>query len=461
MLSYGEMLFLCKEVSKELLGSRFLTIRQAGEKKWVIRCAQKGVERRLFICAKPPFSRFHLSTMKVSEEPSTFTREVEARLIGSVFTEVKLLGCDRILDCVWDKEGHIWHFVVELCARHPKVLLLDSDNKIWASHEAASKSHYHLPIRKFEHAAQEVVSFSQDVEKRYTEQERQQDFLSRLQKLRRYLMAELKKAQRRLKLHQEDLASGKLWEKERHLADLLKSHFSLWKRGMTEVVVQDWENNGEKVWISLNPLLEKDEQLKSRFHYSRKLKKRQELAEKWIGEFEEKVSSLQALIEQLDHIKAESELEELEKKVVIPLKVICSAKRKQEKSHPFREFTTLAGLKIFVGKKDVDNDRLTFRFANGKDIWLHAANAAGSHVVLRVVKGKPVDQESLQDAMQLALYFSKDKDKEEEDVIVAECQYVSKPKRAKPGQVTVSRHRTVRVRLSTERLERLLQKLIP
>ena len=133
---------------------------------------------------------------------------------------------------------------------------------------------------------------------------------------------------------------------------------------------------------------------------------------------------------------------------------------------PYRTFEGVKGTEIRVGRTARDNDALSLKLCNGNDLWLHTADAPGSHVVLRTSvnargkgKGKSpeADPEELLDAAHLAVHFSPLRGAEKADVHVCPCKQVHKPKGAKPGLVTLSGGRTLQVRLEPERLERLLR----
>jgi predicted ribosome quality control (RQC) complex YloA/Tae2 family protein len=109
-----------------------------------------------------------------------------------------------------------------------------------------------------------------------------------------------------------------------------------------------------------------------------------------------------------------------------------------------------------VGRSARDNDELTMRHSKGSDLWLHTADAPGSHVVLCLDKGAEADPEEVLDAAHLAVHFSPLKGARRADVHVAARKLVHKPKGAKPGLVTLSGGKVLSVRMQPERLERLL-----
>ena len=125
---------------------------------------------------------------------------------------------------------------------------------------------------------------------------------------------------------------------------------------------------------------------------------------------------------------------------------------------PYREFVTASGLKIWVGKSAKDNDKLTFACANGLDYWLHAHDVPGSHVVVHLGRHQAPDDESLKDAIQAALFFSKAKDNKEGEVCITQCKYVSRMGKNQPGKVQISHHRVVYVKMDTERLKNLRER---
>ena len=121
-----------------------------------------------------------------------------------------------------------------------------------------------------------------------------------------------------------------------------------------------------------------------------------------------------------------------------------------------RRYRTAGDLEIWVGRSSAANDLLTTRLARGKDLFFHLDGAPGSHVILRT-EGRPdPPSEAVLDACELAVHFSKFKNASRADVHVVPIKNVRKPKGAKPGLVTVHGGRTVHLRRTPKRLERIL-----
>lgn len=112
-------------------------------------------------------------------------------------------------------------------------------------------------------------------------------------------------------------------------------------------------------------------------------------------------------------------------------------KKKMEARKPYIEFISKTGFKIWVGRTAKDNDILTFKLARGSDYWLHVLHEKGAHVIIRAEKGREIDRETINEAEQLALQYSKAKNK----VLEVAKAYVKNLKRGKkPGEVYYSSH---------------------
>jgi predicted ribosome quality control (RQC) complex YloA/Tae2 family protein len=121
------------------------------------------------------------------------------------------------------------------------------------------------------------------------------------------------------------------------------------------------------------------------------------------------------------------------------------AKPKETKIAGVRRYRSSDGFEILVGRTNADNDRLTLRVAKSHDLWFHAADYPGSHVVLRNPSRKPVPPTSITEAAQLAAKFSQARTAARIGVNYCERKFVTKPKGFAPGQVRVSSFRTVLV----------------
>ena len=112
---------------------------------------------------------------------------------------------------------------------------------------------------------------------------------------------------------------------------------------------------------------------------------------------------------------------------------------------PFKVFED-RGFTILVGRSAENNDLLTQKYAHKDDLWLHAKDVAGSHVVIRHRAGQPVPEPVVEHAAMLAGWYSKRQNDTLCPVTVTPKKFVRKPRGARPGQVIVERERVVLVK---------------
>src|SRR5262249_22572750 len=121
-------------------------------------------------------------------------------------------------------------------------------------------------------------------------------------------------------------------------------------------------------------------------------------------------------------------------------------KHKKEKAVAVgRRFRSSDGYEINVGRNDRENDALTFRVARPNDVWLHAADYPGSHVIIRNPTRQAIPHRAITEAAELAAFYSQAKREGKAAVHYTRKKYVSKPPRSKPGLVRLSSFKTILV----------------
>jgi predicted ribosome quality control (RQC) complex YloA/Tae2 family protein len=118
--------------------------------------------------------------------------------------------------------------------------------------------------------------------------------------------------------------------------------------------------------------------------------------------------------------------------------------KESEATLPYRE-VEFGGFKIWIGKNAKANDALIQKFSYKEDLWLHAKDVAGSHVLIKYQAGKPFPKPVIERAAQLAAYHSKRKTESLCPVTVTPRKYVRKRKGDPPGAVVVEKERVLLV----------------
>jgi predicted ribosome quality control (RQC) complex YloA/Tae2 family protein len=101
---------------------------------------------------------------------------------------------------------------------------------------------------------------------------------------------------------------------------------------------------------------------------------------------------------------------------------------------------------VLAGKTEVDNDRLSLKVAKPDDWWFHVRGMPGSHVILRAKADAEPDRETLKQAAAIAAYHSKARNGGVVAVSCTRARYVSKPRGAQPGTVTIRKETVLKVR---------------
>lgn len=430
MLSYSEMHSLLPEIAKGILGKKLISFMQIHQASYVFVFSDVQV----FLSVQKPFSRFHLTKKKYKKTPSIFADQVHKLLQKKVCTEIFLLSEDRILCLAFEK----YYFIAELMYHQPILAVTDHLFAIVISNKPTS-SPYKSPATKpvIKHSV--ISTTSAEIEKRYQLLEQE----TALEQYRKKIASQITKLERQCKSYQEEYAQAKEWQSLQNETELLKSHLQQVTPGMKSVQVMDWEKQAF-IEVVLDPTLSIQSQLQARFKKVQKMKKRLDLYPKFIQEIHQKIATLQ------------KELSNPEKYVPNPPPQTALKKEKTRKAC-FHTFTTDTGYTILVGKNAKSNQKLTFTIANGNDTWLHVTPMAGSHVVIKNT-GMQMDESTLQDAMQLALYFSQARKQAYAEVLVTEVKYISRTKTT--GKVLVAKYKIEKVQLDTGRIKMLCKKRI-
>lgn len=243
-------------------------------------------------------------------------------------------------------------------------------------------------------------------------------------------------------------------------ADLLMAHLHCWEIGMKEITLTDF-HSGESVIISLDPTKNAAQNAQS-FYKKHQKQKRAALAIAPLLEavqqeiaYLEQVSTAVSLLEQneltaLQEIRAELAQQgylkvtaEYAPRTKTNNKKNKSNRTKQEEIPDCHRFTTPNGFEVWVGRNNYQNDLISFRIAGEYDLWLHAQEISGSHVLLRLPAGAIAEDLDLQIAANYAAYYSRARQSDQVPVVCTIPKYVFKPKGAKPGMVVYTHEKII------------------
>jgi hypothetical protein len=229
----------------------------------------------------------------------------------------------------------------------------------------------------------------------------------------------------------------------RSLGQLLLSRKDQVRRGDAVARVLDYDN-ATAVEIPLNPALTVAQNAEALFRRAKRAERRAEKAPARLAQLGPETERARALVEEVERADADA-LSAMEARLARPAREEAPRAADGDRAR-FRTYTVTGGWQVLVGKSNKDNDVLTHKVARPRDLWFHARQAAGSHVILRKAgTGREPDQTAILEAAAIAAYHSKAGTSKQAAVCYTEARFVRKPRGSAPGLAVVVREKVVMV----------------
>jgi len=253
-----------------------------------------------------------------------------------------------------------------------------------------------------------------------------------------------KKVQRRLTALAADEPKAGEPERLRRDADWLLALASQIEARQRELTVDLGE---ETLHIALDARKTPIEQAQRMYKRAAKLERAAKIIPRRRAELEADLAFLEQLALDLSMAENQPEIEtvqrELQRMGLAPIQRRQPRRSGQQATGP-RRFKSAQGFEILVGRNARQNEAVTFRMAHAEDLWLHARNAPGSHVVVRR-RGAQPDEATILAAAQLAAYYSRLRGERSAPVIVVPKRFVSRAAGGRTGQVRVRNEEVITV----------------
>ncbi|RSK08877.1 hypothetical protein D8804_05785 [Streptococcus oralis] len=260
---------------------------------------------------------------------------------------------------------------------------------------------------------------------------------------------ELQKNRYKLKKQEKELLATDNAEEFRQKGELLTTFLHQVPNDQDQVILDNYYTN-QPITIALDKALTPSQNAQRYFKRYQKLKE----AVKYLTELIEETKATILYLESVETVLNQARLEEIAeiREELIQTGFIRRRQREkiQKRKKPEQYLASDGKTIIYVGRNNLQNEELTFKMARKEELWFHAKDIPGSHVV---ISGNlnPSDEVKT-DAAELAAYFSKGRLSNLVQVDMIEVKKLNKPTGGKPGFVTYTGQKTLRVTPDPEKI---------
>lgn len=284
--------------------------------------------------------------------------------------------------------------------------------------------------------------FYQDKAERDRVNQQSSDLIHRVQ-------TELDKNIKKLAKQEKELAATENAEEFRQKGELLTTYLSMVPNNQDQVELDNYYTN-EKITIALDKSLTPNQNAQRYFKKYQKLKEAVKHLTGLIEETKHTITYLESVETALSHASI-SDIEDIREELVETGFVKRRTRDKRHKRKKPEQYLASDGKTIImVGRNNLQNDEMTFKMAKKGELWFHAKDIPGSHVLIKD-NLNPSDEVKT-DAAELAAYYSKARLSNLIQVDMIEAKKLNKPTGAKPGFVTYTGQKTLRVTPTEEKI---------
>lgn len=296
--------------------------------------------------------------------------------------------------------------------------------------------------KTFDSLSELLDVFYQDKAERDRVNQQSSDLIHRVQ-------TELDKNIKKLKKQEKELQATENAEEFRQKGELLTTYLSMVPNNQDQVELDNYYTN-EKITIALDKSLTPNQNAQRYFKKYQKLKEAVKHLTGLIEETKHTIAYLESVETSLSHASI-SDIADIREELVETGFVKRRTKDKRHKRKKPEQYLASDGKTIImVGRNNLQNDELTFKIAKKGELWFHAKDIPGSHVLIKD-NLNPSDEVKT-DAAELAAYYSKARLSNLIQVDMIEAKKLNKPTGAKPGFVTYTGQKTLRVTPTEEKI---------
>ena len=252
---------------------------------------------------------------------------------------------------------------------------------------------------------------------------------------------------RKMALQEKELAETRNRDRHRLYGELITANLYRMEKGARSLHAQNYyDPDGGEIEIPLDPLKTPQQNAARYYKLYTKAKTAEEMLTLQLEKGRAELTYLESVLESVSRTQGDRDLEDIRTELIETGYLRRRAKAKDRMKRPSSkpmEFRSSGGLRISVGRNNLQNDALT-KQAGKQDYWFHTQKIHGAHVILWT-EGRAPDEESVQEAAMLAAWFSQGKEGRKVPVDYTPVRYVKKPAGARPGMVIYTTYQTAYV----------------
>ena len=442
----------------------------------------------LFISIEPAAPRLYLikrtvrELEKASVRFSSFTQAMRSVLGAGALKSLTKDENERVVRFSFVIENDLgdsdnYTLLAQLTGRSANLFLLDSANRIkqaWRHRHGEGQQVgelYAPPLPQAKASSARMlrsdpemlitregaITFSAAVDKYYSDLASGHAFDNLAGTLVATLRKEISRNKRLQANLRKDLVAHGDPDQHKRVGDLLLANIASARRAGNKVRVTDYYADGApEIEVEVDEKVTLAEAASGSFSRYTKARRAVEEIGTRLAQLERELEALDAKLMKLEKVIATRDaavLNEFAEKKATPATV--GKKQKASLALPgLRRYRSSDGYEVLVGRTARDNDQLTFRVARPNDLWLHAGDYPGSHVIVRNSSRNDIPHRTIVEAAQLAAKFSQASKDNKVNIHYTRRKFLTKPKGSAPGLVRMSSFKTIRVEPG-ENLERV------
>lgn len=267
------------------------------------------------------------------------------------------------------------------------------------------------------------------------------------QSIRKLISGKLTKLRSKEQNLASDLEESKDREQYKIYADLLSANLHQISGGMSSIVLNNfYSEDYEELEIPLDIKLSGPQNAQKYYKRYAKLKNAELEVAKQIEETVAEAEYLESILSAIELTENVQDIEDIKAELIEQGYIKRNQKKgisRKKAEQSIKEYE-YEGYRILLGRNNKENDKITFKMANRNDLWLHAKNIPGSHVLI-ISNGHDIPDEVIEYAAEIAAYNSKGRNSGNIEIDYTEKMYVKRHPANKPGLVNYTDFKTINV----------------